>query len=967
MRTLVAFVAGLLALAVCVPVWAQSERTFSFDNGAALDPGLSWSFARSLSTFDIDGTVIPAQTPRYAQTTLLCGAPDVTTVAGTTAPITGIHAMSAGFMADNTTPAWLIYNVTQGKFQIHVGSVNGAVYSYNVNGSSTKGNTPDLLKESYDVNPNEAWTPRSATICHGFAVALCNVATKNASGVWHLDRVGIAVCNMANLTGPKGFWWRRQAVSDRLDDQGSTYQFGALWSLPRWWVRTRDGQPPTEFWITATDYRAFPQKDGGMYFVMPVRRSSETSSDWVADKVMELPGRFARFGQNVTHAHAAGLCGYGEQGLMVLGSRGDSLYNNANYTWTIDDASMYRAGATVRADSYNWYVGGTNWAGPKLVNGFVGDPVDPVQLRRPGNQWIGVAPGPTDRTFVLGSDEVHDALFVTPDMSSNPDELDYFNTYGIARVMIVPTQAEGNATPGRFLSFHIQCSRPNGTDGQYVAQLAPSQFDPEKVLSQRILYSPDGINWGQMWAHRENEQTRPVIGDGKVWIGSAGQSLALGLRSTPIPATKLVRPLSIAPGGVNLTSTIASAGDMAPGVSITPVQLPDNLADKPAADGPAFLVINAPTSNATAVSYLGSVLLAPSIPKTTGIISFRIWVRNALSKDQSVAGSLALRFRLRSTDDSGTFGSTKISGYAPALEVPSSGDWVPVTLTTNVSAWGTQPTNPWLELLVSTGSTALPCAFHMMLDSTSQGPTAMYPTSSGTVGTGEQTSISFDPSASGDVTALVAAMVPWHSWGSLTLDPTDRPLFSLVSQDGTHAAVVCADPIGKALKLKTWVNGVYDEDQAVSVQNIYWMQGSPVLCGMTYEAATSRLRVRASVGGNEITEASAVFPGFAGVGELVFGDPTGSVITPLYVFGGKVDSTVWDSTSIDHTLRTLDLIPKGGGCVADFDHNGFVNGNDYDLFADAFDAASSEADINKDGFVNGNDYDLFADAFDAGC
>jgi hypothetical protein len=60
-------------------------------------------------------------------------------------------------------------------------------------------------------------------------------------------------------------------------------------------------------------------------------------------------------------------------------------------------------------------------------------------------------------------------------------------------------------------------------------------------------------------------------------------------------------------------------------------------------------------------------------------------------------------------------------------------------------------------------------------------------------------------------------------------------------------------------------------------------------------------------------------------------------------------------------------LPSLGGCSADFNHDGFVNGDDYDAFAEAFDAGNQEADLNRDGFVNGNDYDAFADRFDAGC
>jgi len=57
----------------------------------------------------------------------------------------------------------------------------------------------------------------------------------------------------------------------------------------------------------------------------------------------------------------------------------------------------------------------------------------------------------------------------------------------------------------------------------------------------------------------------------------------------------------------------------------------------------------------------------------------------------------------------------------------------------------------------------------------------------------------------------------------------------------------------------------------------------------------------------------------------------------------------------------------GGGCEADVNGDGFVNGDDYDVFAGEFDAGNSGADLNGDGFVNGDDYDYFAEHFEAGC
>lgn len=54
-------------------------------------------------------------------------------------------------------------------------------------------------------------------------------------------------------------------------------------------------------------------------------------------------------------------------------------------------------------------------------------------------------------------------------------------------------------------------------------------------------------------------------------------------------------------------------------------------------------------------------------------------------------------------------------------------------------------------------------------------------------------------------------------------------------------------------------------------------------------------------------------------------------------------------------------------CVADVNSDGFVNGDDLDLFAGWFEDALEYADFNSDGFVNGNDYDEFAERFDQGC
>lgn len=54
-------------------------------------------------------------------------------------------------------------------------------------------------------------------------------------------------------------------------------------------------------------------------------------------------------------------------------------------------------------------------------------------------------------------------------------------------------------------------------------------------------------------------------------------------------------------------------------------------------------------------------------------------------------------------------------------------------------------------------------------------------------------------------------------------------------------------------------------------------------------------------------------------------------------------------------------------CPADVNWDGFVNGDDFDMFAENYDAGVRCADVNGDGFVNDDDFDAFASWFDAGC
>ena len=104
---------------------------------------------------------------------------------------------------------------------------------------------------------------------------------------------------------------------------------------------------------------------------------------------------------------------------------------------------------------------------------------------------------------------------------------------------------------------------------------------------------------------------------------------------------------------------------------------------------------------------------------------------------------------------------------------------------------------------------------------------------------------------------------------------------------------------------------------------------------------------------------------------------TGRVVIPRDAIsaGSGPVVIITDMTTLTNTYFAGDamtmvlnsIVDMAGYCTSDFNLDGYVNGNDFDAFATAFENGSFEADVNLDGYVNGNDYDTFASAFEVGC
>jgi hypothetical protein len=74
-----------------------------------------------------------------------------------------------------------------------------------------------------------------------------------------------------------------------------------------------------------------------------------------------------------------------------------------------------------------------------------------------------------------------------------------------------------------------------------------------------------------------------------------------------------------------------------------------------------------------------------------------------------------------------------------------------------------------------------------------------------------------------------------------------------------------------------------------------------------------------------------------------------------------------NGTDNDFGIDNLCVQALARCCPADFDHDGFITGADFDLFVQAFESGEMTADFDGDGFLTGQDFDLYVQAFEAGC
>ncbi len=91
------------------------------------------------------------------------------------------------------------------------------------------------------------------------------------------------------------------------------------------------------------------------------------------------------------------------------------------------------------------------------------------------------------------------------------------------------------------------------------------------------------------------------------------------------------------------------------------------------------------------------------------------------------------------------------------------------------------------------------------------------------------------------------------------------------------------------------------------------------------------------------------------------------IVANLNTVGGWAKGDLDGSGTVDQADLDIYDFNINLCCPADFDANGFVNGDDFDTFTALFIAGDCLADWDLNGFVNGDDFDGFSAAFVGGC
>lgn len=911
-----AVVCGAGVLAPCA-----GAQTFRLDGTFSAPPNtLIFDYARSTPAVDKTGTVLPPNQPRYARAArLLCGAPVVRQDLAPSSEVGGaIMAAAAGVGSDGVTPMLLLDCIDPGRLQLRTLGPGGFATVVYQKQYAYGGTTPTnlLLGEAGDLNAQGVrYSPTHGfSLCHGLIVACCQVQVLTNS-TWVPSRTAVCYWDMA----APGLGWR---VIDNgpIDNSQPGMSRGSPFQTQGYAVL--DSGPVLKAWFPFSDYVQSTQvpvpggpvlkSDTGIYYLLRATRPG-VGQAWTLGPLAFVYSPPPRVVTPLTvslaqHAHPPYLERFGALGLRLVCPIGDSWARN-------------RIAAAFRTDeNYD-----QAWTVVENMHGTFGTEFDPWVGA--GNQFIGSAPvGAPGQSLghVIGSDESSVPIMHVPSGLAPGQRVNATRVYG------EPTCSNIHAyVPARIRGwnvFQMSAALPEAA-GPTVALLTPGSqpgwmFD---TTVTRVLYSPDGLTYGQAWATQDVQQWPPRMVAGRIVAGTSDRIHAFGLRSVPVPVTHAARPLVVGDGGVNLlrdASNHLSPGTTDAGNRVTVVQrsaLARQGVVPPPCAGPVYECALGETLPVPASRRVGTWQLTtasairPTLPAYGTRVQVRAWLY-PLPWDGTTninANTLHATFalgRFDAANPANPLGSAREEfdvGGIPAVGDARAG-WIPLTLDTDSSQWTAEPgftlplagPTPFalgLRVRGEVGGPINPVKFLLAFESVLDSAGSTYGVPPAAQGVFDQDHASIAGFQCGqDWTIRLAGEVPDDSWDQ-TLEATHLAapltLCTLKQDNGNHIQII-ADPASRAVRIVQTTGGVPTETllrprgDSTGHERFCFLRGSPVLLCVSQKGP--KVSVCVSIGGTSVAiadlPATTTRPS-----RILFGDAKGNHPAAMNWYGGRVD------------------------------------------------------------------------------
>lgn len=706
----------------------MSTKSVVFDGRIHASTGVGVSHSRPWATANRSGQAVAANDPVYEEPVLVTPVPELVVVDDTASTRHRPH--TAGRWVDGLTPAIVHERRTsQFRINIHVGTaVSSLSFKSNparskdilcangdaLNPSNWKTGSADLLRGSgAGAGESGSWRlePHKFLVAEGMVLAACEAIAQNG-GSPQSQEVALCIWDEANSR------WALVARTTDAADLGTGR--GATWMLQDVWVNAAK----TVAYIPMVDYRANggAGATGGMVYLVRATRTA-VGQAWTLgafQKVIEFGGG--------SYAHIHNAVAYEQtDGRLVLVVCGGDGKSQRLVLITRADGSTYTQGPAAASPVTDDVSTSNGWTSYSAACGDIYS-----VPRKPSNQYVGIAKTTSVGEYIVGSDEtgVSHARMLVPNLTGS-------TTFEQARVVFenIPGSREAGTNNQGFNSFELTTPFGDG-QGPFIGR---TQADSAGAwvggtAAARLLWSPDGRHFSQLWAFNQGESAQGrcvAYNDGTANWAIYGSTSNNKLVAVRIPTRYFTRqPLIVAGAVVNyLDSSIAASNSVfgadttgGAGVSeqsMNSFALAPNLSTlvpgrsiPPPPNGGQVVRLSWNASSGFGNAALIR-LTQPIVPNSARVrISGWIYALPPANPDSGSTvvfngGAPQLRMKGWVQNGGGPNSNANVIDIQPATGT----GWVPFDIDLNVpsSAWSAAPSNPfslWLQIFQNIGSAA---------------------------------------------------------------------------------------------------------------------------------------------------------------------------------------------------------------------------------------------------------------------